>query len=434
MKKMTRKGFLAAGGAASLAAVISGCSFGTGAQKSASGGSGVTVWDISTGDQQKLIQNLVKRFNSSHKGSSVTVQFFQNDPYKNKLRVSMGSGSPPDIFYGWGGGILKSYVDAGKVYPLPDSVNTDRFFSSVMDGVTFGGKIYGYPCEGTQPVLFYYNKKIFDKNGLSAPGSWSELLRMVRLLKGKGVTPITLAGMNKWPGMMYLEYLTNRIGGPAPIQGVLQRKSGAWSDPAFIKANTMIQDLVSMGAFPKGFTALNYDTGQSTQLLYTDKAAMQLMGSWDYQAIQTNAPDFIRKGYLGWFDFPRVAGGKGDPRNVEGNLTNFYSITSASGNKKTAATFLNEGVENKFQIDGLLKIGLVPPVKGIEGKLENSDNSDWLLHVYNLAQNAPYYDLSWDQALPSAAAQSLLTNVDQIFLKQITPKKFSANMNEAMGL
>ncbi|MCO7098710.1 extracellular solute-binding protein, partial [Pseudomonas aeruginosa] len=142
-----------------------------------SGGSkSVTIWDISTGDQQKLIKDTVQHFDSTHKDISVSVQFFQNDPYKNKLRTAMGAGNPPDIFFGWGGGILKSYVDAGKVYPLPDSVNTDKFFPSVMRPVTFNGKVYGVPMLGTQPVLFYYHKEIFGKYNLKPPKTWSELL------------------------------------------------------------------------------------------------------------------------------------------------------------------------------------------------------------------------------------------------------------------
>jgi raffinose/stachyose/melibiose transport system substrate-binding protein len=433
-RTITRRDFLAAGGSAALAAVLTGCSFGVGQQRSGGSGGGATVWDISTGEQQTLAKEVVDKFNSSHKDEAVTIQFFQNDPYKNKLRTAMGSGTPPDIFYGWGGGILKSYVDASKVADVTSSVDTDKFFSSVMEGVTFDGKVYGVPKAGTQPVLFYYNKQIFDKYDLAPPQSWSELLGMVTTLTGKGVTPISLAGLNKWPGMMYEEYLVNRIGGPEPFRSVLNKEPEAWSDPAFIKANTMIQDLVSMKAFPSDFSSLNYDTGQSTQLLYSGEAAMQLMGSWDYQAILTNAPDFIQNGQLGWFDFPEVEGGKGDPRNVAGNLTNYYSLTQASDAKKVATAFLNYIAASEVQIDGLIKIGLVPPIKGIESKLESADNPDWLLHVYNMSKNAPYFDLSWDQALPPEPAQSLLTNLDQLFLKQITPEQFSDNMNQAMGL
>lgn len=430
----TRRDFLRMGGAASLAVLLAGCSFGTGQQRSGgAGGNSATIWDISTGEQQELIKRMVERFNSSHE-VSVSVQFFQNDPFKNKLRTAMGAGNPPDIFYGWGGGILKSYVDAGKVYALPASVDTGKFFDSVMEGVTFGGEIYGIPIMGTQPVLFYYNRQIFQEHGLQPPETWSGLLDAVRALKRAGVTPIALAGQNKWTNMMYEEYLVDRVGGPEPFQRVLDGERDAWSHPAFIEANTMIQELVSMGAFPSNFASLNYDTGQSTQLLYTGEAAMQLMGAWDYQAILTNAPEFIESGKLGWFAFPRVEGGEGDPKNVAGNLTNYYSISEASQAKEVALTFFRDAVMNDAWVDGLVDIGLVPPVEGIERKLQSRENAEWLTFVYSLAREAPHYTLSWDQALPPRAAQALLTNLDRLFLREITPRQFSENMNEAMGL
>ena len=71
----------------------------------------------------------------------------------------MGAHQPPDIFFGWGGGILKSYVDAGDVHDMTGALNADsswknRYLPSVMTGVTFNGKIYGVPNSGAQPVVF----------------------------------------------------------------------------------------------------------------------------------------------------------------------------------------------------------------------------------------------------------------------------------------
>jgi raffinose/stachyose/melibiose transport system substrate-binding protein len=172
---ITRRNFLAAGGSAAVGMMLAGCSFGVGQQRAATGGSGATVWDISTGEQQALAREVLDDFNASYKGEKMSIQFIQNDPYKHKLRTAMGAGNPPDLFYGWGGGILESYVDAGKVADVTSSVDTSPFFASVMDGVTFDGKVYGVPKAGTQPVLFYYNKQIFDKYDLAPPRKWSSL-------------------------------------------------------------------------------------------------------------------------------------------------------------------------------------------------------------------------------------------------------------------
>jgi raffinose/stachyose/melibiose transport system substrate-binding protein len=89
-------------------------------------------------------------------------------------------------------------------------------------------------------------------------------------------------------------------------------------------------------------------------------------------------------------------------------------------------------VLNDFQVDGMLKIGEVPPVKGIRSKLTNVEHSDWLLTVYDLAANAPHFDLSWDQALPPRQAQAMLTNLGLLFLKQLTPEQFTKQMNDSM--
>jgi len=389
----------------------------------------VTLWEIATGGDRALIQQTLQRFNQSHPDINASVEFFENDPYKTKLRVAMGAGQPPDVFLNWGGGILQSYVQNGKVVALPGSVNTARFIASVMPAVTFNGKVYGVPSNGMQPVLFYYNKPIFQRYGLSPPKTWSELLSAVRTLRDKGVVPISLAGLGNWPGLMYEEYLVNRIGGDAPFQAVLDGKAGAWSHPAFLEANKKIVELVDLRAFPSDFDALNYNTGQSTQLLYTGKAAMQLMGSWDYAAILSDAPDFITKGELGWFPFPMVEGGAGDPKNVAGNPCNFYSISARSPNQPQAETFLAEGVLNDFEIDGFLKLGEVPPVKDIRSKLTGLEHADWLTTIYDLASNAPSFSLSWDQALPPRVAQAMLTNLGLVFLKQLTPEQFATKMN-----
>jgi raffinose/stachyose/melibiose transport system substrate-binding protein len=392
----------------------------------------VTLWEIATGGQKKLVQETVQRFDQQHPDIDVRVEFFQNDPFKTKLRMAMGAGQPPDLFIGWGGGILQSYVASHKVAVLPSSVSTARFLPSIMQAVTFGGHVYGVPCSGTQPVLFYYNKPIFKKYAINPPTTWNELLAAVRTLRGKGVVPITLAGHNNWPGLMYEEYLVNRIGGNAPFQAVLDGKADAWSDTAFLKANQMIVELIDGQAFPSNFAALNYDLGQSSQLLFNGQAAMQLMGAWDYGIILSNAPEFISSGQLGWFPFPAVEGGTGDPKNVAGNPANFYSITARSHGQAQAATFLAEGVLDQFEIDEFVKLGQVPPVRGIRAQIAHAEHADWLLTIYDMASQAPHFDLSWDQALHQRPAQAMLTNLGLLFLKQLTPEQFSKQMNEAM--
>src|SRR5690625_577760 len=382
--ELSRRRFLTAGSAASLSLALSGCGFGIGSSRTSTG---ATSWDISTGSEQQLLKNLAKRFNKSSDLPPIAVQFFQNDPYKNRLRTSMMSATPPEVFYNWGGGQLKAFVDAGEAAAIPPSVGTDRYFPSVMDAVTFDGRIYSVPKSGTAPKVFFYNKDVFAEHGLSPPGSWEELLQTAGVLSEAGLTPISLAGKNLWTNMMYLEYLVNRVGGQEPLSAITAGEPGSWSHPAVRQAVTMIQELVDSGAFPEGFSALDADTNQDTQLVYSGQAGMLLQGAWNYQRFVTDAPDFT-KNSLGWFPFPAVEGGDGAPDAVAGNLTNFYALSSAARNRDHAVACLREAIMDDYMVDRLIGMGLAPPVTGIEDRLAESDRSDWLLFIYRLVQSA----------------------------------------------
>ncbi len=84
-------------------------------------------------------------------------------------------------------------------------------------------------------------------------------------------------------------------------------------------------------------------------------------------------------------------------------------------------------------IKAFIETGNVPPVQGLESQLSSASNSEWLMYNYNMAKNAPNFQLSWDQILSPKAAQASLTNLSQVFLNQISPETFSNNMNKTIG-
>jgi raffinose/stachyose/melibiose transport system substrate-binding protein len=436
---LSRRTFLQVVGGTVLTTTLTGC-FGVGGSQTTTGGgsSTISIWDIRTGSEQKVVQSAVDSFNAAHPAIKVTINYFQNDPYKQKLQVAMGAHNPPNIFFGWGGGILKSYIDANDVYDMTSDLNADpswqnKFLPAVMSAVTFNGKIYGVPNSGMQPVFFFYNQDIFNQYHLTPPQTWDALLQAINTLKQHNIIPIALAGGSQWPYLMYEEYLVDRYGGPSIFDAVLSNQSGAWEQDAFIKANAAIQQLVTMGAFGSAFGSTIADTNQDAALVYTGKAAMMLQGNWNFPVFLTNSPQFVQGGKLGWFPFPAIEGGAGDPANVAGNPCNFYSISSATKSPQDAVTFLKTANLSDDEVKQFIALGDIPPIQGIESQLASAQNSDWLQYNYQLVQKAPHYQLSWDQALLPGPAQALLTNLSQLFLKQITPQEFSTNMNKTIG-
>jgi raffinose/stachyose/melibiose transport system substrate-binding protein len=397
---------------------------------------GPLVWALTGGDEKAYKQS-VEEYDAAHPDAKATLQLFQNDPYKQKLLVALGSGSGPDVFFGWGGGILKSYIDAGDVVDLTPKLAADpgwksRYLPSILPSVTFEGKIYGVPLNGTQPIVIFYNKKVLQEAGVQPPKTFEDILAMAPKLQAKGKAVLTLGGASKWTYLMYEEYLVDRIGGPQVFADVLAGKAGAWSNPAVLEANQKIQQMVKANVFVKGFTGITYDTGQATALLYTGRAAMQVMGTWDFPSMLASQPSFVKSGDLGWMAFPSVSGGKGDPADIVGGPANFYSVNAKGKHVDGAIDFLKTAVLSPRNVETLIQNGSIPPVTGLEDQIAKAPNSQWLSFVYDLVKKAPSFQLSWDQALPPAQADALLTNLDQLFLLQITPQQFSDNMTRTM--
>ncbi|MFC1420906.1 extracellular solute-binding protein [Streptacidiphilus cavernicola] len=420
-----------------MALGLSACGGTAGPGSSTSGSASLTVWSLQDTALNPVQQTSIKAYDTATPGTKVTMQTFVNDPYKQKLQTALGSPDAPDVFLNWGGGNLATYVKAGDVADLTGALQTDpaflnAFLPSVLDGGKIDGKNYGVPMEGVQPVALFYNKDVFAEAGITAaPATWADLLTDIDAMKARKVTPIALAGSQAWTELMWMEYLLDRVGGPKVFAAIQAGAPGAWKDPAVLTALTMIRDLVDRGAFGTNYGSVGQDSGGADALLAKGRAGMELMGSWEYAGQLAGAPDFVKSGKLGWTTFPSVPDGKGDPKDVVGNPSNFFSVTAKSKNTKAAVDFIEKTVASPDYVKDLIAIGQVPAVAGADAQLQSGPNADYTTFVYGLVKNAPSFTQSWDQALDPATAQNLLTDLQKVFNKQSTPQQFVSAMGAA---
>ena len=77
----------------------------------------------------------------------------------------------------------------------------------------YNGKQYGIPWDMGM-IGFWYNKDLFAQAGITAPPTtWDDYLAAVKKLKDAGITPLAIAGKDKWPSMHLWTYLVLRNGG-----------------------------------------------------------------------------------------------------------------------------------------------------------------------------------------------------------------------------
>jgi raffinose/stachyose/melibiose transport system substrate-binding protein len=442
---MSRRNFLNLVLASGAAATLAGCGTsgpkGSGGSGSGGGGgaTGATYWYLTGQPGEGIRTDTVKRFNSANPSTQIKTTTFQNDAYKTKIKTAIGAGQGPTIIWGWGGGGLKSYVEAGQVEDLTSwfAQNPDqktRLFPSSFGAATVNGKIYAMPCETVQPIVLFYNKKIFDKVGVSPPQSWGDLMALVPKFNDKGIAPISLGGQSRWTNMMWLEFLFDRIGGPEVFQAVFNGEKNAWSNPAAIEGLTKAQDLVRAKGFVKGFSSITADSNADQALLYTGKAAMMLHGTWTYGSMATSGGDFVSGGHLGYMNFPMVEGGKGDPSNTVGNPGQYLSISSKATDKQkdVAKKFFTTAVLSDAEIKEWVASGAVPIATNAKSELGASKDAAFLNFVYDISSKAKVFAQSWDQALSPTAAETLLDNIAKLFQLSISPQQFASSMNQAI--
>lgn len=437
LKPTTRRAFITLVGGAVTASMLAGCS------GSPTGGdiSGkASYWYLTGQPGEGVRSGAIERFNKANPDTPIAGTSFSNEVYPTKLRTAIGAGQGPTLIWGWGGGGLREFVKNNQVEDLTQLVEgtpelRDRIFSSAFDAGTVDGKIYALPGESTAAVVLYYNKKVFEKVGAEPPKTWDDVMSLVETFKGAGVAPFALAGQSRWTEMMYVEYLVDRIGGPAIFQNVLEGKPNAWSDPAVIDALTKIQDLVRAEGFVKGFSSIAPDSSADLALLHTGKAAMLLQGTWTYGSLKEDGGDFVSSGNLGYTSFPIVEGGKGDPSMVVGNPAQYISISSTAteAQKETAKKFLTSNWLDEEEAAGWVKTGQVPVLNGVNKLFESSDDKQFLDFLYNSASEAKPFVQTWDQALSPAATEVLLDNISNLFQLSITPEQWVESMNKAIG-
>ncbi|GAB3458802.1 extracellular solute-binding protein [Streptomonospora sediminis] len=398
------------------------------------GGSGDGEMNIAlTQDNLAVVQEAaVKRFNENNSGETKAVlNQFAASGYKDKIRTVMGSGQQaPDIHFNWGGGSIEPYVDQEMLLPLDSAIKEnpeleESYIPSIYDAGKINGTQYGIPLRGTQPVMMFYNEKLFEEAGVEPPETWSDVEDLVETFKDEGVLPFALGGATTWTEQMWMQYLVDRIGGHEVFQRIAEGDPEGWRDPAVLEAAQTVQDLVDSGAFGDNFASVSHDDGSASALLAEDKAAMHLMGSWEYSTQLADSPEFAEK-HLGYGPFPAFPDGEGDPQAVTGNPTNFFSITD-DGDTEAEVEFLKETSSDAYVKD-MVEAGEIPATTGAEDMLDDHPNPDFAQFQYEMVSNAPTFQLSWDQAMPRTQAEPMLTEIERLFNKQITPEEFVDNM------
>jgi len=304
-------------------------------------------------------------YNASHPGVKVQFKYLENEAFKAKLPTMLQSAdSRPEAFYSWAGGVMEAQDKAGFLADITKGVADveSTMSQTAVDSFKVGGKVVGVPFEMGE-VVFYYNKKLFDKAGVKAEDikTWDDFLGAVKKLKAAGIAPIVVGAGEKWPMAFFYDYLVLRVGGETALPDAKAGKNGGFKSAAFVEAGKRLHELGALDPFQPGYLQTSH--AQSAGVFGDGKAAMDLMGQWflGMQGPNSASGKGIAAEDIGILSFPTVPGGKGKATDTLGGVNGFLVTKTAA---PETIDFLKFFSQEKYAEEAAATGAYIPVVKG----------------------------------------------------------------------
>jgi glucose/mannose transport system substrate-binding protein len=226
--------------------------------------------------------------------------------YKPALTSRMQAGEPPDAFQAHGGAELANmWVAPDFTQPIGDLYDklglADKFPAGVIDLVSVDGVPYAVPVNVHRNGVLWFNKKVFEDNGVAAPTTWDEFFTAADTLKAAGVDPLALGDKDGWTAVNLFEQILLSQLGAEDYRG-LWGGTVSWTDARVTAAlETLARVLEYVNA---DHATLTWD--QAAGKLLSGDAAMTVMGDWAKGYFTANgwAPDVD----FGWASVPGTEG------------------------------------------------------------------------------------------------------------------------------
>jgi len=397
--------------------IVAGCGSAGGKEESGTGSGAeggvtqLTMWSMETRNRE-IIEKSLAEFNSAHPNIQVKADFIEDEALKTKMKVAISGNQLPDIFTYWSGETFDTLVSNDMLGDITAFLNKDaEYKNNILPGgleaFTYDDKVYGVPILFSG-VSLWYNKKIFEQNNLTPPATYNDLLNVVDQLNAKNITPITVAGKERWPLLHWFSYLAQRVGGTEPFELAKAGQADFTAD-SFVKAGEMLRELGARHkGFVNGFLGLDYAAAEA--LFTNERAAMYLQGEWAMEAFLGD--DFAEK--VDFVPFPVVEGGAGSMNVYHGGFGVGMAVSSKTNQEAAyeVIRFLTSPEQRKQINEG----ANISPLKN--PGLEEANMSPLAFRYDDyISKNLKGFFGYYDQVLDAKRADQFLNSVGSILGK-----------------
>ncbi len=381
------------------------------------------IWATDSDSNKRPFEKALAEWNNANPNVQIMTEATENETYKIQIRTAIAVNEAPDIFYGWGAGFAKPFVESGKVLALDDYLDDatkNKLVPGSFENFTFDGKIYGLPTFMIAGI-FYCNQELFNQYDVKIPKTYSELLEAIKIFKSNAITPMAVGLKDGWPGIFYQNILAIRTAGIQKSIAALN-KEASFYQPEFIESAQKLKELIDAGAFSVRSMQLTQHEAELAFLNGT--VAMYYGGSW--AAGSMDREDSPVNGKIVVKNFPIIEGAKGDANGFLGGAIDTFMFSSSTKYKKEAVNALVSICEN-FCRESYLSGSGIPAWKV---NVESANISPLATDISRLLEDRDGFVLAWDTFLSGTEAKTHIDLVSDIFAERLTPEEFALNMQK----
>jgi multiple sugar transport system substrate-binding protein/raffinose/stachyose/melibiose transport system substrate-binding protein len=222
-------------------------------------------------------QTLIERFRTANPHVSFAIEQYNRAPEEY-----LATSPAPDLMLITPGHFLDNAMASGALTDLTDlwaGVAAGRMANPALQALSERGGRQYYLSTGYNWNGVYYNKQVFEQFGLQPPRTWDEFLHLSETLWLNGVTPFAISGGDPFMGLLWFDYLSLRLNGPA-FHAQFLAGDVRFDDPRIRLVFELWASLVEKGYFLTTSSTMSIDDALAmvTPAAGAPQAAMVLSG------------------------------------------------------------------------------------------------------------------------------------------------------------
>ncbi len=323
----------------------------------------LTVWSWRVEDEAAY-NKIFDVYEKSHEGVTINFKPFKATEYNKILATGLAGSDGPDVPQVRSYGQVQATIASDALVPLDGKVDLSGWDENVLASAKGkeDGKLYSVPL-ARQATVMFYNKGLFEKNGITVPTTWDEFMAANTKLAAAGITPIAVGAKDDWTLPIVHEVVGGATFGGADFQKAVLAGEKDFTDPQWVASVKILEDLEKF--MPKSVTGVAVTDAQT--LFSAEKAAMFPGGSFDLATLQKANPQM----QVGVLEVPPAPGApSGAEPTTAGWADGNFAVSKKSKNQAEALELVKWMATKEFGqlvADEVKQISAVP---GVENKDE----------------------------------------------------------------